>query len=76
MQYGMLWGTRLYSNGFYKEAGGMSTEAFMAVWLFNLYMAYKVYRSKAWRIIMTLLYLIALAGRITYELSGEGILWR
>lgn len=62
--------------GFIRRQGEMSTEVFTAVWLFNLYMAYKVYRSKAWRVVMTLLYLIALAGRITYELSGEGILWR
>lgn len=54
----------------------MSTEAFTAIWLFNLYMAYRVYRSKAWRVVMTVLYLIALAGRIADALSGEVILWR
>ena len=54
----------------------MSTEAFTAVWLFNLYMAYKVYHNKAWRVVITGLYLIALAGRIADTLSGEGILWR
>jgi hypothetical protein len=54
----------------------MSTEAFTAIWLFNLYMAYRVYRSKVWRVTITLLYLIALAGRIADALSGEGVLWR
>ena len=54
----------------------MSTEAFTAVWLFNLYMAYKVYHSKAWRVVITVLYFVALVGRIADALSGEGILWR
>lgn len=53
-----------------------SIEFFTAVWLFNLYMAYKVYQSKAWRVIMTGLYLFSLVCRIANALSGEGILWR
>ena len=53
-----------------------SIELFTAVWLFNLYMAYKVYQSKAWRVFMTGIYLFSLVGRIAYALSGEGILWR
>jgi len=54
----------------------MSTEAFTAIWLFNLYMVYKVYRSNVWRVVITLLYFVALAGRIADALNGGGILWR
>lgn len=54
-----------------------SIELFTAVWLFNLYMAYKVYQSKALRVLMTGLYLVSLACRIANNLSGDGIfLWR
>ena len=63
-------------RGLIRRQVEMSTEAFTAIWLFNLYMAYRVYRSKAWRVVMTVLYLIALAGRIADALSGEVILWR
>lgn len=54
----------------------MSTEMFTAVWLFNLWMAYKVYQSKAWRVFISVLFLFSLACRIASVLSGDGILWR
>ena len=56
--------------------GEMSTEMFTAVWFFNLYMAYKVYQSKVWRVFISVLFLFSLACRIASVLSGDGILWR
>ena len=46
------------------------------VWLFNLYMAYKVNRSKACRVIVAGLYLVALVCRAMDASFGGGILWR
>ena len=54
----------------------VSTEMFTAVWLFNLWLAYKVYQSKAWRVFISVLFLFSLVCRIANALSGEGILWR
>lgn len=54
----------------------VSTEMFTAVWLFSLWMAYKVYQSKAWRVFISVLFLFSLACRIASVLSGDGILWR
>lgn len=54
----------------------MSTEMFTAVWLFNLWMACKVYQSKAWRVFISVLFLFSLVCRIADALAGGGISWR
>lgn len=54
----------------------VSTEMFTAVWLFTLWMAYKVYQSKAWRVFISVLFLFSLACRIADALAGGGISWR
>lgn len=54
----------------------MSTETFTVVWLFNLWMAYKVLHNKTWRVYVTCLYVLSMVCRIVDALVGGGISWR
>ena len=76
MQYDMLWGTRLCNKVFGGEAEEMSTETFTVIWLFNLWMAYRVLQSKTWRVYVTCLYVLSMVCRIADALVGGGISWR
>ena len=66
----------VFDKAFGRGMQKMSTEMFTAIWLFNLWMAYKVYQNKAWRVFISVLFLFSLACRIASVLSGDGILWR
>jgi len=54
----------------------MSTETFTVIWLFNLWMAYRVLQSKTWRVYVTCLYVLSMVCRIADALVGGGISWR
>nr|DAS80293.1 MAG TPA: hypothetical protein [Caudoviricetes sp.] len=54
----------------------MSTETFTVIWLFNLWMAYRVLQSKTWRVYVTCLYVLSMVYRIADALVGGGISWR
>ena len=66
----------VFGKVFVRGMWEVSTEMFTAVWLFNLWTAYKVYQSKDWRVFISVLFLFSLACRIASVLSGDGILWR